>query len=209
MAKYGILPADMTLYSPAEPRGRVFLKGEPWPGDAWSERPGGDDVGKATVAEALKDLAAAQKQADDLRMLIKSAEHDRAQLAKELDEIKASVADREQAASDAVARAEAAIAEAREAVGARDDALKSASGHAARAEAALSDVERLTGELADANSHAAALEAGRQDDRTRIMELETDLANAQAKIAAFDGDGNGAPGGSKPRAKATAEAGSL
>lgn len=137
MPRYTILPANMKLYSPAEPKGRMFLKGEPWPGDAWSEKPGGDDVGRATASQALKDLEAAKTQADDLRRVIASGEHDRAQLAAELAQAKAALAGARQAKADAEkARAEAEDI-AREATKERDEAR----GEAQKAKAAL---ERLT-----------------------------------------------------------------
>lgn len=157
MAKFGVLPHDMKLYSPSEPDGRVFPAGEQWPGDAWSDRPGGDDVGKGTAKAALKDLEEAQKQAEALRALIASGEHDRAQLAGELASAKTEIADLKQTAADAEAARAAAAQEAAEAVATRDQ--------------------------------GTALEA---QLRARIADLET-------QIAAFDGDGDGKAGGSKPK----------
>jgi chromosome segregation ATPase len=197
MAKFTILPSDMKLYSPAEPNGRVFLAGEPWPGDAWSDKAGGDDVGRGTVTQAVADLAASQKQSEDLRKIIEGVQHDLAQANGKLSAALAENKALEQAASDAEAKATQAMEEAREAVQAKDQATANLTGYRQRieqleadAEAAKTTVERLTAELAQAAQKSA-------DDRTRIMEMETDLAKANAQIAKFDKDGDGKAGGSR------------
>ncbi len=197
MANPITLPSDMKLYSPAEPKGRVFLKGEQWPGDAWSDKPGGDDVGKGTVTQALKDLQAAEGQAQGLRDTIASQEHDLAQLAKERDDAVSALKDAEARAKDAEKAGGHADDTSAEITKERDTARAEAASQKNRADAldgklteAQKTIERMAGELAEANQAAA-------DGRGRIQELETDLANAKAKIAPLDGDGDGKPGGSK------------
>jgi chromosome segregation ATPase len=202
MAKFTVLPSDMKLYSPAEPAGRVFLAGEAWPGDAWSDQPGGDEVGRGTVMQSLKDLEAAKKQSDDLRKMVESGAHDLAQMGKERDEALAKVA----GLVAAVQAAEQSGGQGAEILKGlteeRDAARADAATQKARADKLDGDltdtkatIERLTGELSEAKQAGA-------DKEGRVQELETDLANASAKLAAFDGDGDGAPGGSRAKAKA-------
>lgn len=183
MAKFTILPADMKLYSPAEPKGRVFLAGESWPGDAWSDKPGGDEVGRGTVTQSLKDLEAAQKQADDLRSIVEGITHDLAQVSKERDDAMAQVAGLQAEVEAAKTSGGQDAAVLKGLTEERDHARAQVETQTTRAnkldgelEAAKATVERLVGELAEAEKKAA----GRQDDRNRIMELETDLANAKA-----------------------------
>lgn len=173
MAKYSVLPRDMKLYSPAEPEGRVFLGGEPWPGDAWSDQVGGDDVGRPTARQALKDLEAADKQAAELRKVIAGQAHDLAQLAKARDDAVSLLAATEQRAADAEAAQKAAEEVA----------------------AALTE-ERDAARQAEASANERAQKLSGQ-----VQELETDTANLKAKLSAFDGDGDGAPGGSKSKTK--------
>ncbi len=195
MAKFSIL-----LYSPQEPRGRKFIAGDQWPGDAWSDQPYGKDAGTATVAQAVKDLAAAQTQAENMGQTIESLNHDLAQVQGELSALKASTGELTQARTTAEAARDEALEAARDAAAARDQAQADASGLRERvnrleeaATTSAATIERLTGELAAANQKAA-------DSSGRIQELETDLANAKAQIAKVDPDGDGKVGGSKKAA---------
>lgn len=135
MAKPNVLQADTKLYSPAEPKGRVFLTGEPWPGDAWSDRAGGDEVGKGTVTQALTDLKAANAQADGLRQTLESQQHDLAQIGRERDQALAALGAAQQAASDAATALATAENTASELTVERDAARSEAASQRARAEA--------------------------------------------------------------------------
>lgn len=203
MAKFSILPHDMTLYSPQEPKGRKFIGGDQWPGDAWSDQPYGKDAGTATVAQAAKDLDAAQAHAESMGQTIEGLNHDLAQVQGELAALKAATDQITQDRAAAEAKRDEALQAVREAAEARDQAQADASGLRGRIErmeeaatAAAATIERLTGELAAANQKAADAESL----NGRVQELETDLANAKAKIAPLDGDGDGKPGGSKKTA---------
>lgn len=203
MARPSILQRDTKLYSPAEPDGRVFLAGESWPGDAWSDDPDPQAATKAADAEGATLLAATLKEVGELRHNIEGMKHSLAQQAAELSKAKEEVGLITQAAADAETAKSAAMQEAQEAVRARDQAIADASGYRQRAEALTekaeadkATIERLTRDLAKANQKAAS----RDEDRTRIMELETDLANANAEISKMDPDGSGKVGGRAKKA---------
>lgn len=108
MANPNILPSTMLLYSTFAPEGRLFQQGEDWPGDAWSQRPGGEPIGGDAVAQAMKDLIEAQDQIDRLSQAVSSKDHDMAQMAKQRDDavaelngLKQSLLDAEKAQKDA------------------------------------------------------------------------------------------------------------
>lgn len=122
MANPNTLPDEMRLYSHAEPEGRVFLKGEPWPGDAWSIKPGGETVGSGTTTQALKDLIAAQEQIENLQRQLDTALHSSAQADQGASAVSNRVAELEQQVIAANAARETAEAEARAAVAERDQA---------------------------------------------------------------------------------------
>jgi len=128
MAKYSVLPADMVLYSPQEPKGRRFLAGETWPGDAWSDRPQGDAVGAETAAQLAKDLEEANSRLDRLGQTIESAVAESGRLGRELNEARGEIARLTQVAADAEAAKAAAEQQAREAVARKDQAVANESG---------------------------------------------------------------------------------
>lgn len=98
MANPTVLSAITTLYSAAEPGGRVFQAGEPWPGDSWSLTPGGPAVGSATNVQALVDLNDAQERIEGLGAQVAANASDLAVIAAERDEANAKVAGLEQRA---------------------------------------------------------------------------------------------------------------
>lgn len=101
MANPNILLTDTVLYSPLEPEGRLFPAGEQWPGDAWTERKGGEPVSSGSKIEALKELIQAHDEIERLTAIISSGEHDRAQLAAEREAAKATVRGLKQQVADA------------------------------------------------------------------------------------------------------------
>lgn len=108
MTQPNVLQAPTKLYSATEPEGRLFQAGEPWPGDAWSAKPGGQPAGANAAAGLMKDLAQANKTNEQLGRQLASKDHDLAQLAAQRDEAAGKVADLEQRAIAAEkARAEA------------------------------------------------------------------------------------------------------
>lgn len=123
MPKYNVLPQDMTLYSPAEPEGRMFPKGSMWPGDAWSDKPGGEVAGAGTTKQAIADLQAAQDQIVKLQDMLQRHEHDRAQLARERDEAVSALKDAQARAQEAEKAQKAAEETAKEVTGERDRAV--------------------------------------------------------------------------------------
>jgi hypothetical protein len=120
MPKYNVLPDDMKLYSPAEPKGRLFLKGEAWPGDAWSDKPGGEVAGKDTAAQALKDLIKAQEQNEAIQAQLENAIHSAAQADQRAEAAEAALEAQAQALKDAEAAKQAAEAVATEVTADRD-----------------------------------------------------------------------------------------
>lgn len=201
MAKYSEVPRDMPLYSVAEPKGRVFLKGESWPGDAWSDQPGGEMVGTGTVAQSLKDLNTAANQVNELRAIVESQGHDVAQAARERDEAVARADGLAQVAKDA----QAAQAQAEDATKTlteeRDAARDEARQQAARADKldgdaseANSTLERLVGELNQARQEAA-------DANGLVTIAQEEIAALKADIAKMDGDKDGKVGGKAAKAK--------
>ncbi|HOQ61636.1 MAG TPA: hypothetical protein PKZ08_13510 [Vicinamibacterales bacterium] len=113
MPKFNVLPYDMTLYSAAAPEGRVFLKGEPWPGDAWTDKPGGKDVGSGTMTQALKDLIEAQETIERLEAQIANMAFSAANADVRAGEANAELEALKQSAADAEHRAEQAEADLR------------------------------------------------------------------------------------------------
>lgn len=136
MPNPNVLTVDTVLYSSMEPDGRLFPAGEPWPGDAWSSRPGGDPVGKSSVTAILKDLIAAQDQIEALDARLASGAHDLALIGQQRDEANNRVADLEQRAL----AAETASA----------DAEKATAGYMKERDAARAELAKAKGDLAAA-----------------------------------------------------------
>lgn len=142
MAHPSTVPTPTVLYSPAEPDGRLFQAGEPWPGDAWSANRGGEPVGKGATKQAMQDLIAAQDTIDGLSAQLGSKDHDLGVLATERDAAVAKVAELEARAIDAEKLRDEAEARAREYMVERDQARAEAEnqrGRAANLEAALAE----------------------------------------------------------------------
>ena len=146
MPKYNVLPQDMTLYSPAEPEGRMFPKGSMWPGDAWSDKPGGEVAGAGTTKQAIADLQAAQDQIVKLQDMLQRHEHDRAQLAKERDEAVAALKDAEARAQAAEKAQKDAEDTAKEVTGERDRALSVESGLRAKITELEAEIAKVDGD---------------------------------------------------------------
>lgn len=97
MARQHVFSVETRLWHPSD-GWKLFPVGETDPGSAWSEKEGGEPVGKASTEQALKDLIAAQDQIEAKDRLLVSKDHDLAQLAKAKAEAEAKVADLEQRA---------------------------------------------------------------------------------------------------------------
>lgn len=103
MAKPTVVAQTMKLYSAFAPEGRMFQRGEEWPGDAWSTHPEGDKDAPDALADAQKDLIAAHDENERLTKVLASKDHDLAVLGKERDEAVAALNAQKQALLDAKA----------------------------------------------------------------------------------------------------------
>lgn len=138
MANPQTLAADTVLYCAAEPEGRMFPKGEQWPGDAWSANRGGKPVGEASVTQAMKDLIAAQDQIEALS----------AQLDRQTHSLAERTAERDGAASKVEALEQRAIA----AETAQKTAEEAARGYMTERDVARADAKRFSDALEAAKS---------------------------------------------------------
>lgn len=91
MPRQAVFTVDTILYHPIE-GAYAFPAGSPDPGNAWTDKPGGDAPGKESVAQAMKDLVAAQDHIEALQRQLASVEHDKANLAMERDAANAQAA---------------------------------------------------------------------------------------------------------------------
>jgi hypothetical protein len=181
MARERIFSRETRLYHHID-GWKAFPAGETDPGPAWSEHEGPAAEPGSRDGATLKEMADLTVRAEKAEALVSARAHDMARL--------------EQAAADSAR--EAAMQKAR-----ADEVTRSL-------EEAQANVLRIAAERDQANGNESQLRAEVVRLKGLIQEYETDLANAKAKIAAFDGDGNGEPGGSKPRkARAAEEAGAL
>lgn len=141
MANPTTLQIATKLYSPSEPEGRIFQAGEPWPGDAWSSKLGGDPVGANAAAGALKDLIDANDRLDQMGQTLASKDHDLAVLASERDAANDKVAGLEQ---DAIAAKRA-----------QADAEELARAYMVERDSARAELEALKAKKAKAEPEAA------------------------------------------------------
>lgn len=102
MANPIFLPVTTKLYSAFCPEGRVFQRGEDWPGDAWSTNPKGKDaeVG-AHLGEVQAELTAARDEIERLGRVIASKDHDLAVIGRDRDAAVAELKAQKQALLDA------------------------------------------------------------------------------------------------------------
>lgn len=170
MAHPAFLNAETMLYSPMEPEGRLFPAGSDWPGDAWSDKPGGEPVGGNAAAGALKDLIDANDRLDQQARVLASKDHDLAQASTAKEEALAKVADLEQraiaaetaqgeaetAATDYMAERDAARAEVTDLTGKLETATEKVSGLVEQIDAANQTIADLRGQLAKATAPAPA-----------------------------------------------------
>jgi chromosome segregation ATPase len=204
MPRESVFTRETPLWHRAE-GWRTFPPGESNPGPAWSEIEGGEVAEGKRDAATLKELADLAARAEKAEARVVSLVHDLSARAQETSDAKALVDGLQDRALGAERNAEQSEADKLRIASERDQArevetglrneiaaLKAAGGDLTDATATI---ERLVGELSEANQRTA-------DKEGRVQELETDLANANAKLAAFDGDGDGAPGGSRAKAKA-------
>ncbi|WP_332763933.1 hypothetical protein [Phenylobacterium sp.] len=145
MARPQVFSTDTYLYNVATGEKRLFPQGETDPGNAWSEKKGGDTAGAGTTAQAMKDLIAAQDQIEALQANLATQDASMAQLSGERDDAVGRVAGLEQ---DAIAAAKE-----------RDEALRSASDYMAERDHARSEAATRTKERDEAKAYAAELEA--------------------------------------------------
>lgn len=192
MARSNVFTSDTYLFNTATGEKRLFPKGESDPGNAWSEKEGGEAPGSATTTQALKDLIAAQDQIERLQATLSTQDASMAVLAGERDAAAGKVEGLEQAAADA----EKARAEAETAAHAYMTERDAARAEAARMSDLLKGLEAAKAE-AIANAELYAEDNGKLS--ARIVELEADVAKV-------DGDKDGKVGGTKPKADKTAEA---
>lgn len=192
MARSNIFTADTTLFNTATGEKRMFPKGESDPGNAWSEREGGEAPGSATTTQALRDLIAAQDQIERLQATLSTQDASMAVLAGERDAAAGKVAGLEQAAVEAGVARDQALDDAKTYMTERDQARE--------AEASLrAAITKLEGDLAgaskardEANENAALYAEEVQKLGDRVKELEADVAKV-------DGDGDGKVGGRKSK----------
>lgn len=101
MAKPTIVSATMKLYSPFAPEGRTFQRGEEWPGDAWTTKPGGESDDADALLQSQKDLIEAHDEIARLEKVLASKDHDLSVMAKQRDEATAALNAQKQALLDA------------------------------------------------------------------------------------------------------------
>lgn len=154
MARAAHFSTPTKLYHPTQGE-RVFGVGEQDPGNAWSDKPGGD-TGSATTESALKDLIAAQEGSERMGRQVASAQHDAAQADRRAAEAVAALAESNQRAVDAdkarVAAEEVAAQSTRERDMARGD-VENLKGRIAQLEA---EIETLTAPAKPAKTKEAA-----------------------------------------------------
>lgn len=170
MTNPSTLAVETKLYCPAEPDGRVFPAGQPWPGDAWSADPGGAPVGGKSVTQAMKDLVAAQDQIDTLSGQLSSKDHDNAVLASQRDEAVGKVADLEQRAIAGEQGQAAADARVHDMMIERDQAR--------------SNFQRVSDQVAEANAKAATVDAV----TAKLEAADQTIANLNGQIASLTAD---------------------
>lgn len=165
MPRPNIFPCDTVLYHPAE-GARTFPQGEQDPGNAWSEKPGGHELGGATIAQATRELIEANDRIDALGQTLAHKDHDLAVIAAERDSAVNATADLEQraiAAEKTQAEAEEqAAAYMRERDTARAQLEQSTAAVTAaeeRADATEAKVQGLVDQLGVANQQIADLTA--------------------------------------------------
>jgi chromosome segregation ATPase len=164
---------------------KTFPPGESDPGPAWYEVEGGTASDGKRDAATLKELADLTARAEKAETLADKRTHDLAVLAQQ-------VADADAKVADLTRRA--------------DEAERAAAGHEA-------DKLRIAAERDQANENESGLRNANAALKERVRELEADLQGVgaltaedrtvlKAKLAAaeaMDHDGDGAPGGSKPK----------
>jgi predicted nucleic acid-binding Zn-ribbon protein len=142
MANPQNLTVETRLYSAAEPEGRIFPAGEPWPGDAWSQNPGGAVAGANTTAQAMKDLIAAQDQNEALARQLATKDYSLAEVSAQRDAAQLLVKGLEERALEAESKVAAAEQAARDYMIERDQARE--------------QVRKLTADLSAAEDLMAA-----------------------------------------------------
>lgn len=180
MANPSVLTADTTLYSPAEPEGRLYPAGSEWPGDAWTAERGGEPVGRKTNSQALKDLADAQKTIDQLSAQLDTATHSLALRAGERDEAVNASAALEQRAIAAEEGRRTAEDAARGYMTERDQARGDAQRFSDAVDGLRPEAERipdLVSQLETANQAGADL-------RGQLAAKDETIADLTAKLAA-------------------------
>jgi hypothetical protein len=167
MARPNVFQTDTTLYHAVE-GARVFPRGETDPGAAWSDRIGGEIVGKETVAQALKDLITAHDQIANLETRLTANASDLAESAKTREEALAKVHGLEQRAVAAEKFLEAAEAQAKTYMAERDQARAEVS-HV-RAKAAPKAAEPEAEPEAGAEPEDAPKNKGGRPRKTHVPE---------------------------------------
>lgn len=159
MARPATLLVPTKLYSPLEPEGRTFQAGEPWPGDIWSDKPGGEPAGVNATAGLMKDLIEANDRLDKQGEQIARSGHDLAVIGQERDAAVAKVDDLEQRALAAEAAQKTA-----------EDAAK----------AYMQERDQARADLQAANDRATAAEA---DHAEKVGDLVAQLGEAHQQLA--------------------------
>lgn len=177
MSNPSVLQTETTLYCAAEPDGRLFQAGEPWPGDAWSPNRGGEAVGKGATKAAMKDLLDAQDTIEGLERQLASKDHDLAVMASERDEATGKLADTDQRAL-AAEQGQAAA----------DERVKSMMDER---DTARADLQRVSDQLTAANVEAAKVPGLVEQNETAnqtIADLNGKVADLEKANAGLTAD---------------------
>lgn len=142
-----VLSTPTRLFHPAEPEGRVFQTGEPWPGDAWSAKPGGEPAGVNANAGLLKDLIEANDRLDAQGQALARNAFDLGVMATERDAANDRVAGLEQRAIAAEAAQTTAEDAAKGYMGERDQARADAADKSAKLDEATAAIADLTAQV--------------------------------------------------------------
>lgn len=192
MARPNTFTTDTVLYNIHSGERRTFPKGETDPGNAWSEKKGGDTAGASTTTQALKDLIAAQEQIEALQAAGATQDTSMAELAGERDAAVGKVAGLEQAAIEADRARDQALDDAKTYMTERDQAREASASLRAAIATLEGDLAGASKARDEANENATLYAEEVQKLGDRVKELE-------AEVAKVDGDGDGKVGGRKSK----------
>lgn len=180
MARPYVFTTDTHLFNIATGERRLFPAGETDPGDAWSEKEGGEAPGANTVASSLKDLIAAQDQIEALQAAAAASAAALDHIGKERDDAVKANDDLLQAKLAAEGERDAAMQAAREANEARDEAIRAQDGLKARVTELETDVANANQRATDAQALAESYAKDAQDAKDALGAASTPKAKKGA-----------------------------